>query len=81
MHVFNLIEPFEKELEVVTLCKTGKLRGIVQPHVDDPQNSGVMQLREEVASGFFGEADRKCFNALGVVTHLAPCPMTRRGPL
>ena len=57
VNVSHLTEFAQKIREVVLLPKTGELRLIVEPHVDDTPGAGLSKKVEEATGGFLCEAD------------------------
>ena len=50
--------------QVVALAEAGELRAVVQADVGQAAGAGVLQQREELLGGFFGEADGEEFHAV-----------------
>lgn len=70
VNVIHLAEFAEKIREVVLLRETGKLRPIIEPHVDDAPGAGLAKQIEETVGGFSCEADGEGFH-IGEVSGFA----------
>src|SRR5262249_3987804 len=62
VHVVGVAHLAQEERQVVALGEAGKLRHVVQSHVDESSNAVSSEDAEELGGVFLGETDRKDFH-------------------
>jgi len=72
MDIINVSYCLQEIFKVVLLCKTCKLRAVVQSRVDDFSDAGFDQLTEELLRRGLSETDRINLNTVHVL--LSPFP-------
>src|SRR5439155_20679122 len=63
MHVFGAANFLEEEAQVLFLRKARQLGRVVQPDIDQPPDSRLLQTAEEFSGVFLGKTDRVDFHS------------------
>ena len=69
MNVACLVDASQKEREIVALRKTGKLSGVVQPHVHYARNPSFVECREESLRVLLRESNREDLHKTTITTN------------